>query len=243
MPSLKNLYLIAYNGTLCVGWSVVLFRVISHLLSPNATGGMILTTGPYEGMWEKIRMLLTVSQTAALMEILHALVGLVKSPVMTTFIQVMSRIVVLWGALLVGAAANGGTTEVQASWFMPQMLIAWSLTEVVRYAYYVVGLTVKDKSDVPSALTFLRYSMFLVLYPMGITGEMGCLWHALPTIAATKPYTVALPNTMNFAFSYESFVWFTLIGLYPPGAYVMYSYMLGQRKKVLSPPRDDKKKQ
>lgn len=31
------------------------------------------------------------------MEILHSLVGLVRSPVGTTFMQVMSRLILVWG--------------------------------------------------------------------------------------------------------------------------------------------------
>jgi len=46
--------------------------------------------------------------------------------------------------------------------------LAWSVTEVVRYLFYFCGLL----GHVPYALFWLRYSLFMVLYPMGITGEM-----------------------------------------------------------------------
>lgn len=47
------------------------------------------------------------------------------------------------------------------------MLVAWSVTEVVRYSYFALSLA----GALPSFLTWLRYSMFYILYPMGITSE------------------------------------------------------------------------
>ena len=48
-----------------------------------------------------------VAQTAAILEVLHSLVGLVRAPVGTTAMQVASRLWLVWGILdLVPAAAS-----------------------------------------------------------------------------------------------------------------------------------------
>ena len=51
-----------------------------------------------------------------------------------------------------------------------------SITEVVRYSFYALNLF---KIDVPP-LTFLRYTMFLALYPLGVLGEVVTVFSAVP---------------------------------------------------------------
>jgi len=48
------------------------------------------------------------------------------------------------------------------------MLLAWSVTEVIRYSYFVLNL----RGYVPAIVTWLRYNTFYVLYPVGILSEM-----------------------------------------------------------------------
>ncbi|KAK7196415.1 protein tyrosine phosphatase [Novymonas esmeraldas] len=210
----KDMYLLAYNAGMCIGWGTILVKVVKHL----ASGGDVASVYP------DIAQLLCVAQTGAITEIFHAAFGLVRSPVGTTFLQVLSRLVVLYGAVRIG------DKQVTSSPIFVQMLVAWCLSEIIRYSFY--GASLVNAKVAP--LTWLRYSAFMVLYPVGITGEIGCLYKALPFIQEHKPWTVELPNRMNFTFSWYNTVWFTLLGVYPYGSYVMYSYMLSQRRKMLS---------
>jgi very-long-chain (3R)-3-hydroxyacyl-CoA dehydratase len=53
------------------------------------------------------------------------------------------------------------------------MILSWSLVEVPRYAFYVMALITGDATKkTPYWLFWLRYSLFAVLYPTGITGEL-----------------------------------------------------------------------
>ncbi|KPA80782.1 putative mitochondrial Protein tyrosine phosphatase [Leptomonas pyrrhocoris] len=212
--NIKDLYLLAYNAGMCAGWGVILAKMVKHL----ADGGSASTVYP------NVATLLCIFQTGAVAEIVHAALGLVRSPVATTFLQVLSRLLVLYGAVRIG------DTEATKSPVFAQIVMAWGLSEVIRYSFYGANL-LKVKL---APLTWLRYSAFMVLYPVGITGEIGCLYKSLPWIAEHKPWSVELPNTMNFTFSWYNCVWFILLGIYPYGSYVMYSYMLGQRRKVLT---------
>lgn len=54
------------------------------------------------------------------------------------------------------------------------MLLAWSITEIIRYSYFVTNL----RGGVPSFLTWLRYNTFYVLYPVGIASEMLLIFKA-----------------------------------------------------------------
>lgn len=73
------------------------------------------------------------------------MLGLVPAAVMTTLLQVYSRVFVVW-ALMEGVAGvrdNVGVLIVS---------YAWAVTEVVRYAYYFFSLL----QSVPYALVWCR---------------------------------------------------------------------------------------
>lgn len=98
------------------------------------------------------------------------------------------------------------------------MFGAWALVEVVRYSYYalqIVGI------PIPYAFTWLRYSIFLFDYPLGVSGELGTLYVSLDALAAIHP-----------ALFYATIV---IMLSYLPGLPVMYGFMLKQRRKYLSP--------
>lgn len=47
-----------------------------------------------------------------------------------------------------------------------------------------------------------RYSGFIVLYPIGVSSELTMAWLALPHIKKTGLWSVNMPNSWNFGFSY-----------------------------------------
>ena len=57
------------------------------------------------------------------------------------------------------------------------MILAWSTTEVIRYAFYTFSLT---RSTVPGVLVYLRYTTFYLLYPLGASSEALLILCSLP---------------------------------------------------------------
>lgn len=51
-------------------------------------------------------------------------------------------------------------------------------------------------------LVWLRYSGFLVLYPLGVASELTMVYFALPVIHKNKLWNLDLPNKINFGFDY-----------------------------------------
>ena len=90
----KDLYLVAYNSACCVGWAVVWILTLASLYD-SIVGQSIPPLQAAERVYADVALWLQISQTAALLEIVHAALGLVRSPVMVTAMQVMSRIVAL----------------------------------------------------------------------------------------------------------------------------------------------------
>lgn len=146
-----NVYLFFYNSISAAFWVGVILRllILFPLVGPEYVSGGLETFTRWV-------------QTGALLEVLHALSGLVRSPVITTAIQVASRILLVWGVVYM--FPQSGKVLAYST-----MLFAWSFTEVVRYSYYAYNLRGKG---VPSWLIWLRYNTFYVLYPLGVASEM-----------------------------------------------------------------------
>lgn len=77
--------------------------------------------------------LVALVQSFAVLEVLHAALGWVRSPVPTTVIQVASRLWLVWGI-------SERYSESAGSAFYASMVFAWSLTECVRYSFYANSL-------------------------------------------------------------------------------------------------------
>lgn len=56
----------------------------------------------------------------------------------------------------------------------------------------------------PYFALWLRYTGFIVLYPIGVASELTMIYLALPTIKKTHLWSVALPNKLNFGFDYHT---------------------------------------
>jgi len=87
----KDLYLVAYNAACCVGWAVVWFLAVSSLFDSVVVQSIPLLEA-CKTVYGDVAIWLQISQTAALMEIVHAAIGFVRSPVVITAAQVSSRI-------------------------------------------------------------------------------------------------------------------------------------------------------
>eukprot|EP01104_Vermistella_antarctica_P005936 TRINITY_DN16682_c0_g1_i1.p1 TRINITY_DN16682_c0_g1~~TRINITY_DN16682_c0_g1_i1.p1 ORF type:complete len:760 (+),score=228.59 TRINITY_DN16682_c0_g1_i1:73-2280(+) len=195
---LGKIYLLAYNLASCFGWAYILFLVVKSYQADETASEL----------YEKVGEPLMYVQSAALLEVFHSLLGLVRSPVVTTLMQVASRLLLVWGFT--------SRFEVsQAHWSLFLMAGSWALVEVPRYLFYALNLFMKN---VPYPVFFLRYSLFMVLYPSGITGEIMQMVAALATIKS-----ISIP------------AWYAVILIflvYLPGSPFMYFHMVAQRKRA-----------
>jgi len=157
-------------------------------------------------------------QSFAALEIIHSLTGLVKSPIVTTLIQVFSRLFLVWGITERFDATR--TNPLYAS-----MVLAWSLTEVIRYAFYAITLLNKQ----PPFLLYLRYTTFYILYPLGASSEAFLIYATLPNSRPGKPTAESLIYGTWFIPDYIRGLMFIL---WWPGLFLMFSHMVKQRAKI-----------
>ncbi|XP_031625905.1 very-long-chain (3R)-3-hydroxyacyl-CoA dehydratase hpo-8 [Contarinia nasturtii] len=205
-------YLLAYNFGQVFGWSFMLYQLFNYYLTD-----LRKTTT----LWEYIGTTVVIFQNAAILEIVHAATKIVRTNVVLTTFQVLSRVMLVCGVLL-------ATPNAIYSPGLPLALLAWSITEIIRYSFYGFNLL----NIVPSFLTFLRYTTFIVLYPTGVTGELLCLFWAQRYAHKNKIWSIELPNSYNFTFSYFYFLWIVML-LYIPLFPQLYLHMFSLRRKVL----------
>ncbi|DBB00138.1 TPA: Very-long-chain, variant 2 [Trebouxia sp. C0004] len=153
--------------------------------------------------------------------------GLVRGSPLTALMQWSGRSNVLFAIL----------HRIPQLWTNPAaavLIYVWALSEVVRYPWYATSLL----KCCPSWLTWLRYTLFIPLYPVGMLAEMVLMVKALPFLKSQKLNSVSLPNVFNFGFDYHMFIQ-GLLFVYPFLWLFLYQTLLHQRKKKVQSGKRD----
>lgn len=190
-------YLKSYNLILCLGWAAMLIWYLAHDLQFNDT----------------TMLFLNIFQGLAILEIFHALLKWVSSPVVTTVIQVSSRIFVL---VLINLLNPDEYIHIAGVNGLHLIMLAWSITEIIRYGFYFTGLIGKESK----LLLTLRYTTFIFLYPMGVTGELLIVFSWM--------------NRDGLKWDIQDIVFAAITLLYVVFFPKMYLHMWSQRKKKLN---------
>uniref|UniRef100_A0ACD5VMB5 Uncharacterized protein n=1 Tax=Avena sativa TaxID=4498 RepID=A0ACD5VMB5_AVESA len=198
----RRIYLSLYNWVAFYGWAQVLYGTVSALL---------LESGGHEAVYAAVERPLLFAQTLAVVEILHSVLGFVKSPVSATFAQIFGRMYVTWAVLWCFC-------EAQSHILVTSLMLSWSITEVIRYPFFGMRETF---GFAPSWLLWLRYNNFLVLYPIGMLSKVGLIFVAMPSMKTSGRCYLHCATT-------------AILPLYVPGFPYLYRYMIARRKKVLS---------
>jgi len=212
---LVKVYLFLYNVIQVAGWSYILYQLINYYVLEGAEFRQQNT------LWDYTRVSVIIFQNAAFFEIINAFCGFVKSNPMVTLMQVFSRMMVVVGVVM-------ATPTGKESPGLPIALFAWAITEIIRYGYYALNLI----KFVPHFVTFLRYTTFIALYPIGVTGELLCFWWAQSYAKQNTVWSLEMPNKWNATFSYFTLLWMVMLS-YIPFFPQLYMHMFSQRRKIL----------
>lgn len=214
-----TIYLLVYNGVQLLIWSVVLARIIAGSVSAST---IFRESVQIEQLFHAVYPFVLTGQSLACMEVAHAALGIAGGGVATTAIQMVGRYVVLKWVI--------GAIPVVHTWITTIILFAaWSLSDVVRYIFYIFSL-LKISSFY---LRWCRYSLFVFLQPVGISAEWLIYWWTLFYIDDTQLYRIKLPNVWNFAFDFGVLNRFVLVSYFYFGP-LLVNHMLKQRRSKLS---------
>jgi very-long-chain (3R)-3-hydroxyacyl-CoA dehydratase len=198
---MNKIYLIIYNAVSAIGWLIVLALTLEQAFQKKSP----------QDLFKHVELPLKIIQTLAVMEILHSVFRLVRSPVVTVVIQVFSRLFLLWGV-------TNMSSKSKEHWSLYAMVLSWSLVEVPRYTFYAVSQLMPK---VPFPLFWLRYTLFFALYPSGITGEVLQIIQFMSELKAQNSMLVW-------------YLFFIIICLYVPGSPFMYFHMVTQRSNAFA---------
>ncbi|KAI1755755.1 PTPLA-domain-containing protein [Xylaria castorea] len=211
--TLKTRYLLLYNLLSLLSWTYLTTRVLVHI-----------TAGDVTSRSDALLTNVTVLQTAAALEVVHALLGLVRSSPATTALQVGGRNLVIWTVMrrfpdLVFSSATGRLGFVGC-------LLAWGASDVLRYAFFVAQLG-SGGGRAMGWLRWLRYTAFIPLYPVGFLSEASLVY-------------LALVEGTGIGSTYRTYLFVGLL-TYIPASYILYTYMFSQRRRALGQAERTKK--
>lgn len=173
-----------------LGWSTILVSFLFYLLSSKDK-----TLYSSEQALQFTMVTLKVVQLLQMSDILFSALGLTKNSVLFSSLQIASRLIITFICL------SSNSSKIS----LCLVLIPWSIADITRSLYYLA----KDNAIVGG----MRYNFFLVLYPVGLLGELLAFNSLIPT------YT-------NLFYVIRSLQLTYLLGFY-----VLYTHMLKQRSK------------
>eukprot|EP00112_Aurelia_sp_Birch-Aquarium-sp1_P020432 Seg527.5 transcript_id=Seg527.5/GoldUCD/mRNA.D3Y31 product=Very-long-chain protein_id=Seg527.5/GoldUCD/D3Y31 len=215
---IKIAYLAIYN----IGQGVAFWVLVLKLLYGLCTSGQDALFTAYD----KVSDLLLTCQLCAILEIINPLLGIVKTGVVAPLIQVGGRNFILFILIL-------PNKDLHSSSVVFVLFIAWATIEMVRYPFYVLSLFRQNIRWI----TWLRYSLWVVLYPLGLTCEGLIVYKSIPYSEQTGRLSVGLPNWLNFSFNFAYFLRCYIVLLALGGSYMMKHLLilrglkLGYRKR------------
>ena len=136
-----------YSITQLLGWTIFLLKVLGNIAAGNLT--VLKDPSTFQT--------LQIVQTMQFIDIIFIILGLSRSRFVPALVQVGGRNFVVW---LVFKYTLDSIYPIVA-------LIPWSLADIIRFALYSNNLFHFGLDW----LKLVRYNAFIILYPVGVTGE------------------------------------------------------------------------
>lgn len=163
---------------------------------------------------DSLDLYICMAQSMMVLDIVHVALGLTRGGLLTTTLQILSRLVVVWFAVHDSRTTIAARSYSWAHSCFILMYSSWAFAEIIRYSYYLK----KDKP--PQWLKWLRYSAFHLLYPVGVlTGEVPIIYLARTT---HEPYDI---YWLGYSIVLLSYV---------PGFPILFLHMVRQRRRALA---------
>jgi hypothetical protein len=169
-----------HNLTQLGGWGYLLFTIVVINMNEQKLTFDVLK---YPGVIQN----LLVIQSLQWLDLLFGALGVTKTNVAMSFTQIIAR---FWFVFVVFSVKLDNKYAL-----LP--LIPWCFAELIRYSYYM-STDFEFLTLVRPPLKWLRLTGFMVFYPCGGVGEMMCLYEAWDVIARDRPYSLVMPNVLNF---------------------------------------------
>ncbi|KAM4675921.1 very-long-chain (3R)-3-hydroxyacyl-CoA dehydratase 3 [Discoglossus pictus] len=195
---LKRGYLFMYNLVQFLGFSWIFVNMTVRLF--------ILGQDSFYDTFHTMADMMYFCQTLAFLEIINPLIGLVKTGVVPAVMQVLGRNFILFIIL-------GNLEEIQTKSAVFFIFYVWSTIEVIRYPFYMLACIDTEWK----LLTWIRYSIWIPLYPLGALSEAVAIVQSITLFNETGKLSFQLPAplelTVNFSVFLVAYLPLLLFGL------------------------------
>lgn len=209
--SLKTGFLFVYNLVQFLGFSWMFFNMTVRLF--------IFGKDSFYDTFHTMSDVMFFCQTLAVVEVLNAAFGLVKTSVFPTFLQVFARNFVLF-------IIFGGLEEMHNQPVVFFVFYLWSAIEIIRYPFYMLGCFNTEWKT----LTWLRYTVWMPLYPLGATAEAVAVIQSIPIFDKTQFLSIPLPQSVGTSISFSHILRIHLVLMFL-GLCINFRHLYKQRKK------------
>ncbi|CAH1173711.1 unnamed protein product [Phaedon cochleariae] len=169
--------------------------------------------------YETVGSTMVCVQLLQCLEVLHPIFGYVKGGPLMPFMQIGGRLFIL----IANLEYEPKIQKMPVTFFL---FLTWSAIEVIRYPYYMSQLHHRENQ----LLTWLRYTAWIVLYPIGFLCEGVIVFRNLIFVDQSNKWSVSLPNRFNFTFHFATFLRVYLLAVMIPAMYTLLMHMYTARK-------------
>eukprot|EP00069_Balaena_mysticetus_P020366 bmy_12699T0 len=158
-------------------------------------------------------------QMLAVVEAINAAIGVTKSSVIPSLFQLLGRNFILF-------IVFGTMEEMQNKAVVFFVFYVWSTAEILRYPFYMLSCIDMDWK----VLTWLRYTMWIPLYPLGCLAEAVSVIQSIPIFNETGRFSFTLPYPVKIKVRFSFFLQIYLIILFL-GLYINFRHLYKQRRR------------
>lgn len=219
----KKVYLLFYNLIQFIGYLYVV--LVMGIQYAKRGPEFIPETYQYVGNAMKFFQLLQF------LEVMHPMFGYTRNSMMVPLMQTTGRGFILFAMI-------EAEERIQTKPVVFYLFLVWSLIECVRYPYYFLNLLLNNRAKLAFYfrwITWLRYSIWIPLYPLGVLCEGLVIIRNIVYFEETGKFSVDMPNKFNFSWDMVLFLKFYLLVLIIPGIFFMMRHMAKERAKRLNP--------
>lgn len=207
--SLKTGFLFVYNLVQFLGFSWIFVNMTVRLF--------IFGQDSLYDTFHTISDVMFFCQILAAVEVLNAAFGIVRTGVIPTLIQVVGRNFILF--IIFGSLEKMHHRPVVFFVFY-----LWSAIEIFRYPFYMLGCFNTEWKT----LTWLRYTIWIPLYPLGVLAEAVAVIQSIPIFDETKLLSIPLPKAIGTSISFSYFLHVYLVMMFC-GLFINFRHLYKQR--------------
>ncbi|XP_041652411.1 very-long-chain (3R)-3-hydroxyacyl-CoA dehydratase [Cheilinus undulatus] len=209
--SLKTGFLFVYNLVQFLGFSWIFVNMTVRLF--------IFGKDSLYDTFHTISDVMFFCQSLAAVEVLNAAFGVVRTGVIPTLIQVVGRNFILF-------IIFGSLEEMHNKPVVFFVFYLWSTIEIFRYPFYMLGCCNTEWKT----LTWLRYTVWIPLYPLGVLAEAVAVIQSISIFDETKLFSMPLPEAISTSISFSFFLRVYLVLMFL-GLFINFRHLYKQRKR------------